>query len=168
MQKFINKIDQEDRKANIIVTGLSEEPVIPSRNTDDEAAPLTNDTDKVKALIASITQNEQFNVGAWDISRIGRPREGSNRAIKIVTTSIDEREKVLSLAPHLKTQPAWSKVFMKKDLHPVYAKENQRIRKKRYDLATQFSNNNEQKEVKIVKGALQVDGVTVDRNLFFR
>ena len=94
MQKFINKIDQEDRKSNIIVTGLSEEPVIPSRNTDDEAAPLTNDTDKVKALIASITQNEQFNVGAWDISRIGRPREGSNRAIKIVTTSIDEKEKV--------------------------------------------------------------------------
>ena len=57
---------------------------------------------------------------------------------------------------------------MKKDLHPVYAKENQRIRKKRYDLATQFSKNNEEKEVKIVKGALQVNGVTVDRNLFFR
>ena len=57
---------------------------------------------------------------------------------------------------------------MKKDLHPVYAKENQDIRKKPYDLATQFSKNNEEKEVKIVKGALQVNGVTVDRNLFFR
>ena len=88
--------------------------------------------------------------------------------MKIITTSTTERDKVLSVAPKLKSQAAWSKVYMKKDLHPVYAKENQRIRKKRYDLSTQFSANNEQRDVKIVKGQLQVDGVTVDRNLFFQ
>ena len=59
-------------------------------------------------------------------------------------------------------------MYVKKDLHPVYAKENQRIRKKRYDLATHYANNNEQKEVKLVNGAIQVDGVTVDKNMFFR
>ena len=89
--------------------------------------------------------------------------------MKVVTTSADERDKVLPLSSKLKSLPEpWSKVYVKKDLHPVYSKENQRIRKKRYDLQTQFNNNNEQREVKIVNGQLQVDGVTVDRNLFFR
>ena len=79
------------------------------------------------------------------------------------------RDKVLPLSSKIKSLPEpWSKVYLKKDLHPVYSKENQRIRKKRYDLQTQFTNNNEQREVKIVRGQLQVDGVTVDRNLFFR
>ena len=88
--------------------------------------------------------------------------------MKVVTTSADEREKVLPLSSKLKSLPEpWSKVYVKKDLHPVYSKENQRIRKKRYDLQTQFNNNNERREVKIVNGQLQVDGVTVDRNLFF-
>ena len=168
MQKFINKIDHDDRKANIIVTGLSENTVDPLPNEEDDVTPLTNDTDKVKALIASIAQGEHFDVSSWEISRIGRPKEGSNRAVKIVTPSSDVREKVLSIASRLKSRPKWTKVFIKKDLHPVYAKENQRIRKKRYELETHFSSNNEEKEVKIVKGALQVDGVTVDRNLFFR
>lgn len=168
MQKFINKIDHDDRKANIIVTGLSENTVDPLPNEEDDVTPLTNDTDKIKALIASIAQGEHFDVSSWEISRIGRPKEGSNRAVKIVTPSSDVREKVLSIASRLKSRPKWTKVFIKKDLHPVYAKENQRIRKKRYELETHFSSNNEEKEVKIVKGALQVDGVTVDRNLFFR
>ena len=168
MQKFINKIDHDDRKANIIVTGLSENTVDPLPNEGDDVTPLTNDTDKIKALIASIAQGEHFDVSSWEISRIGRPKEGSNRAVKIVTPSSDVREKVLSIASCLKSRPKWTKVFIKKDLHPVYAKENQRIRKKRYELETHFSSNNEEKEVKIVKGALQVDGVTVDRNLFFR
>ena len=168
MQKFINKIDQEDRKANIIVTGLSEEPIDLQPDSGNDVNCITTDTDKISALITSITHDEQFDVGAWTISRIGRAREGSNRAVKITTSSMDERDKVLSMAPRLKSQPTWTKVYVKKDLHPVYAKENQRIRKKRYDLATRFSSNNEEKEVKIVKGALLVDGVIVDKNLFFR
>ena len=168
MQKFINKIDQEDRKANIIVTGLSEEPIDLQPDNSSDVNCITTDTDKISALITSITHDEQFNVDTWEISRIGRARDGSNRAVKITTSSMDERDKVLSVASRLKSQPIWTKVYIKKDLHPVYAKENQRIRKKRYDLSTHFSSNNEEKEVKIVKGALLVDGVVVDRNLFFR
>ena len=168
MQKFINKLDHDDRKTNIIVTGLSEESINAPAGNEDVVDALNNDTDKIRVLIDSIDNDENFDISTWDISRIGRVREGYTRAVKIVTTSTEERDKVLSLAPRLKSQPAWSKVYVKKDLHPVYAKENQRIRKKRYDLATHYANNNEQKEVKLVNGAIQVDGVTVDRNMFFR
>ena len=168
MQKFINTIDHEERRTNIIVTGLSES-TIQAPDEDESGTALDNDNEKMKVIIDAIKGNERFDVDTWTISRIGRARDGSNRAIKIVTTSPDERDKVLSLASKLKTQPeTWSKVYLKKDLHPVYAKENQRMRKKKYDLTQQFINNGEQHEVKIVKGQLQVDGNTVDRNLFFR
>ena len=169
MQRFINKIDHDDRKANIIITGMSEDAIDTPPDDRGVVGTLQNDVEKVKVLIDLIAGNEHFDVDNWQISRIGQVREGSTRAMKITTTSTEERDKVLPLSSKLKPQPEpWSKVYLKKDLHPVYSKENQRIRKKRYDLQTQFTNNNEQHEVKIVRGQLQVDGVTVDRNLFFR
>ena len=169
MQRFINKIDHDDRKANIVVTGLREDAIEAPPDDHGVVATLQNDEDKVKALIDSIAGNEHFDVENWQISRIGQVREGSTRAMKVTTTSTEERDKVLPLSSKLKSQPEpWSKIYIKKDLHPVYSKENQRIRKKRYDLQTQFISNNEQRKVEIVKGQLQVDGVTVDRNLFFR
>ena len=169
MQKFINRIDHDERKANIIITGLSEDAIEAPPDVHGAIATLHNDTNKVKVLIKSIAGNENFDVENWQISRIGQVRQGSTRAMKVVTTSAEEREKVLPLSSKLKSLPEpWSKVYVKKDLHPVYSKENRRIRKKRFDLQTQFTNNNEQREVKIVNGQLQVDGVTVDRNLFFR
>ena len=169
MQRFINRIDHDDRKANIIITGLREDAIEAPPDVHGVVTALHNDTEKVKVLIDSIAGNENFDVENWQISRIGQVRQGSTRAMKVVTTSAEERDKVLPLSSKLKSLPEpWSKVYVKKDLHPVYSKENQRIRKKRYDLQTQFTNNNEQREVKIVNGQLQVDGVTVDRNLFFR
>ena len=36
----------------------------------------------------------------------------------------------------------WKRVFIKKDLHPVYVKENNRIRKKMYALKQDPANNN--------------------------
>ena len=169
MQRFLNRIDHDDRKANLIITGMREDDIDAPPDDHGIVATLQNDVDKVKVLIDSIAGNEHFDVENWQISRIGQVREGSTRAMKVTTTSTEERDKVLPLSSKLKTQPEpWSKIYIKKDLHPVYSKENQRIRKKRYDLQTQFTNNNEQRKVEIVKGQLQVDGVTVDRNLFFR
>ena len=59
----------------------------------------------------------------------------------------------------------WCKVFIKKDQHPVYLSENNRLRKKAYTLKKTAGNEN--KEIKIVKGNLLIDNVTVDKNLFF-
>ena len=47
MQKFINKIDFNERKNNIIVTGLPESDIT---SLQDNTVSLVNDTDKVKLL----------------------------------------------------------------------------------------------------------------------
>ena len=133
MQKSINMIDHDKRKTNIIVTGLPETAVtIPSSIVGCDPIPIENDNDKVKAMLSVITQDEEpLNVDDWNVSRLGKPRQGGTRALKIVTNSTEERDKILAVASKLKTAAdTWKKVYIKKDLHPVYIKENNRIRKK--------------------------------------
>ena len=47
MQKSINKIDHDDRKANLIVTGLCENVIEAPPDEHDIVAPLHNDLDKI-------------------------------------------------------------------------------------------------------------------------
>ena len=96
--------------------------------------------------------------------RIGQPRNNSIRLIKVNMKHKNRRDAVIEKSPRLKTKtPPWNKVYVKKDVHPVYSKENSRLYKKMMSLRTA----NEGKEIKLVKGALHVDGKVVDKNLFF-
>ena len=63
----------------------------------------------------------------------------------------------------LKTKHHLEKVYLKKDTHPVYVQETGRLRNKMKTL----KDIPENKEVKIVNGNLEVDGVIVDRNTCF-
>ena len=60
--------------------------------------------------------------------------------------------------------PPWNKVYIKKDIHPVYREENQIIHKKMKELK---NNNPDNHEIKIENGALLVNNHAVDRNSFF-
>ena len=93
-------------------------------------------------------------------------RPDKPRLLKVGVLSKDNRNNILKKAPSLrqKNEP-WKNIFVKKDLHPVYRKENGRILKKMKDLK---ENNPPETEIRIVNGALTVDGNIVDRNSFFR
>ena len=79
-----------------------------------------------------------------------------------------ERDTVLKLAPKLKSlNEPWKRIYVKKDLHPVYVKENQRIRKKKKELIMRYETDEEEHEITLIKGELKVDGLIVDRNMFF-
>ena len=56
------------------------------------------------------------------------------------------------------------KVYIKKDTHPVYVQETNRLRAKMKELQAIPANKD---KVKIVDGKLELDGVTIDRNTFF-
>ena len=56
---------------------------------------------------------------------------------------------------------------MESSLHPVYLNENRRIRKRVRDLKLQPGFEHETNRVKLVNGEVQVDRVTIDKNLFF-
>ena len=55
------------------------------------------------------------------------------------------------------------KIYVKRDVHPVYSKETSRVYRKMKNLKEQ----NPDKDVKIQDGKLMVDGKMVDKNLFF-
>ena len=65
----------------------------------------------------------------------------------------------------LLTQP-WNKVYFNRDAHRVYLKENQRLRKKMRELKKKAGFEHPTGRVKLIKGLLQVDGRTVDKNFF--
>ena len=71
---------------------------------------------------------------------------------------------MLQKAPTLKHKDEpWKKIYIKKDLHPVYTKEKQRL----YNMMKDLRKKNPDKDIKIDKGQLLVDGLKVDSNTFF-
>ena len=162
IQKSLNKIDSNVRNKNVIITGLPEGEIA----TDD--GPMSTDLEKIN-MILKITENRDFDERDDDFtaSRLGVPKPGYNRVVKIELTSMEERDKFLKDTVKMKEAPApWNKVFVKKDQHPVYLNENNRLRKKVSDLKK--IQGNENKDIKIANGKVMIDNVVVDQNLFFR
>ena len=103
------------------------------------------------------------NVDAFECSRIGQIKENATRLVKVNVGSKVTRDLILQKAPSLKKKELWGRIYVKKDVHPVYSKETSRIYRKMKSL----KEKNPTKEVKIVDGKLTVDGRTVDKNMFF-
>ena len=164
MQSSLNHIDSGKRVNNIIISGLTEGDI------EYNEFLLTTNADKVKCLLEVLgvgPTNEQLNT--FGISRIGQPRSNQTRLIKLNVKSKDIRKIILEKAPSLKNyEVSWNKVYLKKDLHPVFIKENQKIRKSEIHKKMKLlKEQNTEKSVKIVKGYLMVDDVIVDKNIFF-
>ena len=101
-----------------------------------------------------------------EVHRIGKEKAGIPRLVKVKLPSSAIRNEILNKASTLqRLSEPWSKVYIKKDLHPVYLKENKRQAKKMSDLRNNPDNQN--KNIKIVGGKLLVDEVVVDKNTFF-
>ena len=161
MQSSLNAIDASKRNTNIIISGLPEQNV-----EHGNGETLTNDEEKVKSLfnVMGIPGDTIDISEELEISRIGEQKGNAIRLIKVNLKSKLKRDAVLEKSSTLKQKAApWNKIYVKKDLHPVYTRENQRLYKKMKDLRTK----NPDKEVKIIKGVLTVDGKKEDSNLFF-
>ena len=161
MQASLNKIDSEKRITNVIVSGLSEDDII---DNDQE---LSNDVTKVGRLfkVMGVEPAIISSVNTLEMSRIGQPNSSMNRLLKVNLKSKASRDTVLEKAKQLKDQrEPWKKVYVKKDVHLVYAKENQRLNNRRKNLREQHPNS----DIKILDGKLLLDNVVVDKNMFFR
>lgn len=107
------------------------------------------------------------SVESIHIERMGKrnPELTYPRKVKVNVKTKAVRDAILDKAKILNTKnETWKKVYVKKDVHLVYARENQRIYNKRKDL----KEKNPDKDIKIVDGKLLVDEQVVDRNMFFR
>jgi hypothetical protein len=163
MQSSLNRIDSDKRITNIMVSGLSE------NNITDNGTELKNDAEKVERLFEVMNVDaatiSSLDIATLEMSRIGQQNESVTRLLKIDVKSKATRDRILDKAKDLKGKnEPWKRVYVKKDVHIVYAKENQRLNNRRKDLREK----NPSSDIKILDGKLLIDDRVVDRNMFFR
>ena len=159
MQASLNRIDSDKRITNIMVSGLAEGPI------DDNGNLLSNDKEKIVRLLDVMEIDQSVPRENIQVSRIGQPNSSATRLLKVNVHSKESRDTILEKSKHLKNKrEPWCKVYVKKDVHIVYAKENQRLNSRRREL----KEKNPEADIKIVEGKLMVDQRVVDRNTFFR
>ena len=163
MQKCLNQIDVEKRVTNLMISGLPEEEMITAENTN-----LADDKEKLKTLLHNIGINDMdAEIDTFEYTRIGVANERKRRLLKVNVGSKDTRDKICVETKKIKLLPApWKSIYINKDVHPVYLKENQRVRKKMQDLKKVPGFEHESGRVKLENGLLKVDGAIVDQNLF--
>ena len=106
-------------------------------------------------------------VQGFEYVRIGEANNERTRNLKVTVGNKTMRDKICKESSKVKLLASpWNKVYLNKDSHPVYVKEGQRLRKKMRELKARPGFEHQTGRVKIIKGLLQVDGNTVDRNLF--
>ena len=133
MQQSLNLIDGKERSCNVIIAGVPEDDItVPQTNsaTTNDNITLSNDTEKIRHLVSLLksTYFTEEEINNFHLVRIGKTRAGVNRAIKLTLESSSDRMLFLKNTANLKdANEPWKKVFIKKDLHPVYVKENNRV-----------------------------------------
>ena len=126
---------------------------------------MDTDAEKVLHILVLLKVGDSIETANFKYERIGKPRSDSPRLLKVNVTSKVIRNSILEKARVLRINPEpWRNIYIKKDLHPVYRKENQRIQKKIRELK---QNDTANSEIKISDGALTVNGEVVDHNSFF-
>jgi len=155
-QKTLNIMDAEEHQKNIIITGLSEEQL------EDGVKIFDNDEDKIAFIFKALGL---IFPRSSTVTRMGRQRQGSHRAIKMNVSSKDVRDTIMRNARRLKgLPPPWDNIYINKDLSPVLVHENKRLREKKKRLSS--SDENKDKDVRIEKGKLKVDDEVVDQSIF--
>ena len=164
MQRTLNSIDQKERSTNVVIMGLPEEEL-----KLQNGITLVSDRDKVNNIFSEIGVGEEIKiVNENKVTRIGRKIENMSRILKVKLPDAKYKETVLANSSKLKNIDApFNKVFIKKDMHPVYLNENKRLWKKMAELKKKDGYGHETGRVKIDNGELKVDGRTVDKNTFF-
>lgn len=163
MQKSLNRLDQEKRYLNAIVSGLPEGEMAFENSTGNREV-LQDDNEKIHKL--SALMECQININNMKIERIGNVRNGYNRVIKIEFPSSKDRNEFTKNGKKLKENgEIWKKIYVKKDENPVYAGENFRLR----DQFRKIKDNpdNAEKSVVLKDGKIFVDNEVVDKNCFF-
>ena len=163
MQRSLNSIDSEKRSRNLIVSGLTEGQL----TIEDET--VESDLGKINLVLSALGLPQDQLEDNTGLSRIGKENDsGRPRLLQVVCNSNEVREKIIKASPKLKdTGNDLSKIFINRDSHPVYQKENGRLRKRLSDIKRTEREKGNECDAKIVKGKLIWNGSTIDQNLFF-
>ena len=129
---------------------------------------LKTDDEKIEQIckIMEFELNNEVSQ-SMRVDRIGREQEGVPQMIEVQFNNMAVRDSFVKNSNKLKEAPeAWRCVYVKKDQHPVYISENNKLRTEMKKLKALPENKD--KTVVIKDGKLTINGTKVDENLFFR
>lgn len=125
-QQTIEAHEAEKRQLNLIFSGVPEADVLIS---DDQC--LSGDAGKVGFLCQEISSD--FDGAAVEsCSRLGKPRAGHNRLLKVKFARLSARDKILYSQKRIRENPkcasSFGRIFVNKDSSPLMRKEEKRLR----------------------------------------
>ena len=157
-QRSLRAQDSDIREKHLIISGISESDVL------DNGQRYHSDEEKIGGLFRTIGVN--LPEGST-MERLGKPNNRYSRSIKLNVVSKANRDSAITKSKDLKNAAEpWNMVYINYDQHPAVVEENERLRKKKKTL--QSLEENKDKEIKIEKGELKVDGTVLDTNILFR
>ena len=146
-QRFLDIVDARARGNNLVVIGIPE--------TDDSGAAPDDGTKLGVVFKACGVDNARFTY-----KRLGAKTATCLRPLLVTLADIANRVRILENKHKLKSVNDFSKVFIKKDSHPLVRAEWKRL----YDIMRSEKNkiDNENKEISIKDGKLYVGDTVVD------
>ena len=157
-QSFLERLDFERRKCNIIITGLKEEA--PLKNDALEEA--VDDHEKVDMILREL---EKQHITPVSIERLGKAANIAEqvRPIKLVLARPDDRKEILDSTSKLNGKNAFKKIFIKKDTHPAIRKEYARLHKVEKEEREKPGNQGKRVWYDKSERSVKVNDVTVDK-----
>ena len=165
-QRFLEAIDSPKRSCNLIITGVPEDDDLVAEAVDENPAErAVSEKDKVSLIFKKVEQKESVNI--VEVTRLGKKQGGTNsrpRPLKVVTNNPQERKLVLDNTKKLKhAGQSFSKIFVKKHLHPIVRRELNRLRAVEREERNKPENAGKPVVYDRETRCLKVDGIVVDR-----
>ena len=118
-QRFLEAMNGRERRLNLVIT----------------------DEDKVRNVIEATGYCETFNSAVWELKRLGQQDDRKRRPLLAVVEDGRVRNEIVKGAKNLKSvQGPWSRVYLKKDVHPVIRQEMARLRTREREETDQPAN----------------------------
>lgn len=153
-QQFLEAMDGRERRLNLVITGLAED-------ADEIGA---TDDEKVRKVIEATGYRGTINAAVWELKRLGEQDERKKRPLLVVVADGRVRDNIVKGGKNLKSiEGPLSRVYVKKDVHPVIRKETARLRQRERDEKRKQANAGRDVRYDWQRRVLLLDGNVIDR-----
>jgi small-conductance mechanosensitive channel len=154
-QKYLESQEAAKRSANVIITGLPEVDLLIGEVSYQQ------DEDKVRRVFDEM---DRKTVDFKECIRLGKPVTSRIRPLKVVLKDNQERKDLLANSKFLKNKGTpLSKVYVKKDVHPMVRKEFARLRSVEKEEKDKPENTGRTVKYDAETRSVLIDGVVVDK-----
>ena len=125
-----------------------------------------DDASKLRTILSAANCSESLDPARFTLRRLGKPNPAATypRPLHVVLETPAQRDAIIEKARNLKNAGnQYSRVFIRKDVHPVVRKEIGRLKKLEREEKNKAENSNANIRYDHVRRVLLKDDVIIDR-----